>query len=338
MQSHQLELISEQQSPLFRIMSVYNVNETTRKHFDNNIVAFHIGNGYVLSVAHNLRTQSGMIRSMDEAFYQAEVFPKLSQSQQQMFDHSFPLDPTTNKRYLMPPTPGDENIIREIFRQINFDTRWVTLMQKRIVVPHLIVQFGEPQFYKSNHLTSLFESHANFYEPVIKRHTFLLEVELVKPFYESDIALYRIVNTPSEIIAALPYLEVDFSVFDDGARNYYCLQSSTANEIGRMINKAQIEGYIEHFNMFTDTIGGNYIMDGFRYLIKGYFRFGSSGAPYIFYDEASGRFKANAIQSEACPIQLSIDSKREGNFQYVNAIASPLSIVEEELRRLTTLV
>ena len=68
-----------------------------------------------------------------------------------------------------------------------------------------------------------------------------------------------------------------------------------------------------------------------RYLIKGYFRFGSSGAPYIRRNE-QGRFVVNAIQSEASPIQLSIGNAREGNFQYVNAIASPLSGIEEQLR------
>lgn len=69
--------------------------------------------------------------------------------------------------------------------------------------------------------------------------------------------------------------------------------------------------------------------EGLRYLIKGYFRFGSSGAPYIFYDQKSGSFKANAVQSEACPLQLSINNNREGNFQFVNALASPLNIMNK---------
>ena len=72
-------------------------------------------------------------------------------------------------------------------------------------------------------------------------------------------------------------------------------------------------------------------MDGLRYLIRGYFRFGSSGAPYVYYSEAEGQFKVNAIQSEASPIQLSINNNREGNYQYVNAIASPLKNIQGEL-------
>ncbi|MEJ7823754.1 MAG: hypothetical protein WKF85_15645 [Chitinophagaceae bacterium] len=70
-----------------------------------------------------------------------------------------------------------------------------------------------------------------------------------------------------------------------------------------------------------------------RYLIKGYFRFGSSGAPYVFYDEENDIFKVNAIQSEACAIQLSINNNMNGNFQYVNAIASPLKIIQDRLEQ-----
>ena len=95
--------------------------------------------------------------------------------------------------------------------------------------------------------------------------------------------------------------------------------------------QAQIEGYLDHHGTFMDRIGGNYTFEGLRYLIKGYFRFGSSGAPYVFYDQENKKFKVNAVQSEACPIQLSISNNRDGNFQYVNALASPLSIIEEKL-------
>ena len=78
----------------------------------------------------------------------------------------------------------------------------------------------------------------------------------------------------------------------------------------------------------------NYIFEGLRYLIRGYFRFGSSGAPYVKYNDASKQFKVIAVQSEACPIQLTIKNDRKGNFQYVNALASPLSLVGDELRKL----
>lgn len=109
------------------------------------------------------------------------------------------------------------------------------------------------------------------------------------------------------------------------------MQSSPNSEAGKLINKAQIEGFLEHFGIFQDRIGGNYTFEGTRYLIKGYFRFGSSGAPYVFFDDEIEKFKVNAIQSEACPLQLSIDNKMVGNFQYVNAIASPLNIIRDKL-------
>lgn len=94
---------------------------------------------------------------------------------------------------------------------------------------------------------------------------------------------------------------------------------------------ATVEGLLDHTSLFSDPIGGNYPIKGLRYLIKGYFRFGSSGAPYLTYDPKTERYAANAIQSEASPIQLTIDSNREGNYQFVNAIATPLHNVKEYL-------
>ena len=70
----------------------------------------------------------------------------------------------------------------------------------------------------------------------------------------------------------------------------------------------------------------------FWFLYKN-FRIGSSGAPYFSYDEEKNIFKANASQSEASPIQLSIAGNKNGNFQYINAIASPLVIIQEELEK-----
>ena len=171
-----------------------------------------------------------------------------------------------------------------------------------------------------------------FNELAINRTTFLVEVELVEAFFKEDIALYRIVNTHQDIINKIPSIEVDFSILTDDTTNYYCLQSSPNGFLGRLINKAQIEGYLDHHGTFIDQIGGNYTFEGLRYLIKGYFRFGSSGAPYVFYDIVNKQFKVNAVQSEACPIQLSINNSRDGNFQYVNALASPLHIIEEKLK------
>jgi hypothetical protein len=159
-------------------------------------------------------------------------------------------------------------------------------------------------------------------------------LELVESFYSQDVALYRVINTPQFIIDRLPSLEVDERICDDDQQNYYCLQSAPGGALGRLLNHATIEGFLDHHGIFPDRIGGNYIFEGPRYLIKGYFRFGSSGAPYVVYDEASSQFRVNSIQSEASPIQLSIKNDREGNFQYINAIAVPLSNVMERIREL----
>lgn len=326
-----LELTHEQTSPLFRIMCIQNRDEPHRRHFENNICAFHIGNGFILSVAHNLKTEATIFKSIDNTIYLTDIFPFLNAEQAQQFESCYPLELGNQKRYANISNPNDFQNIVNLLKQINFDTRWVTLMERRICKPHLVVQFKSNLFYNNSELTAHFNHTTYFEEPAIKRHTFLVEVELVKAFYNEDIALYKIVNTPQAVIDAMPHLEVDYTILDDNQENYYCLQSSPTSEIGKLLNKAQIEGFTEHFAIFQERIGGNYNLEGLRYLIKGYFRFGSSGAPYVVYDAKANKFKVNAVQSEACPIQLSINNQRDGNFQYVNAIASPLQIIQEQL-------
>ncbi|MCF8429585.1 MAG: hypothetical protein K9G64_05585 [Bacteroidia bacterium] len=331
MLNKKLDLINEQTSPLFRIMWIYNVNEPDKKQFDNNISAFHIGNGFVLSVAHNLKTEAQFFKSIDNEIYKTEILPFLNVIQLQTFEHFLKLDSITNKRYLSNVNQQNIQTIIDILKQINFDTRWVTFTQKNICLPHLIVQFKENIFYNDETITAQFDSNTCFHEPAINRHTFLVELALVEAFYSADIALYKIVNTPQNIINKLPSIPFDFSVLNDDESSMFCLQSSPGGFLGRLLNKAQIEGFLDHHGTFGDRVGGNFIFEGLRYLIKGYFRFGSSGAPYVFYDKKSKQFKVNAVQSEASPIQLSINNNRDGNYQYVNAIASPLSLVKERL-------
>jgi hypothetical protein len=331
MLTKKLELTHEQTSPLFRIMWVHNVNEPLRRHYDNNICAFHIGDGYILTVAHNLKSEAQIYKSIDESIYNTDVLPHLNGDEIQLFDRCYFSDPSTNKRYINIVNQDDVKSIIDKLKQINFDTRWITLTNRNICKPYMIIQFKNNQFYDDTILTDLFNANSYFPEPSINRHTFLVEVELVEPFYNEDIAVYKIINVHRDIIRRLPAIEIDFSILDDTQANYYCLQSSPNSEVGKLLNKARIEGFLEHFGIFHDRIGGNYTFEGKRYLIRGYFRFGSSGAPYVFFDPESNKFKVNAIQSEACPLQLSIDNKREGNFQYVNAIASPLNIIKERL-------
>jgi len=325
-------IVSEASSPLFRIMWVFGADTPQRRHFDNNIIAFHIGQGYFLSVAHNLRTECPLVRSMPESVFDQRLAPLLSEAQRSHLERCYVADSTNGVRFLELHDPSLANGITETFRSSGFDTRWVGLEGNGVCSPHLILQFQEPGFFGDDEVANSFPEYSRFYESHIQRHTFLMELELVQAFYSSDIALYRVKPAFRNFIEKLPVLVIDFSMMEEGAGKLYCLQSSPGGFLGRLLNTASLEGYLDQHQVFHDRIGGNYILEGFRYLIRGYFRFGSSGAPYLIFDPETGTFKANAVQSEASPVQLSINHSRDGNFQYVNAIASPLLLIEKEIK------
>lgn len=326
-----LALINEQTSPLMRMMWIYNVDEPQKRSFENNICTFHIGNGYFMTVAHNLRSQAGYYKSIDEELYRKELFPKLDGSQSRFLDTHYFSDPYTHKLYLNSTDPANLQGIANILKQKRFDTRWVTMAQKKICNPYLVFQFNNNSFYNDTSLVKYFDENRRLYEADANKYTFLAEAELITAFYGADIALYKMINMPHEVISRIPAVDIDFSFLDEPANKLFCLQSSPSGSIGRLLNEAVIEGMLDHFNIFPDDIGGNYVVEGYRYLIKGYFRFGSSGAPYLYYDAAQGKYVVNAIQSEASGIQLSIKNDKEGNFQYINAIASPLYVIKDEL-------
>jgi hypothetical protein len=328
-----VQLINETTSPLHRIMWVYNADDTQKRVFENNICAFHIGNGYLLSVAHNLRTQAGCFKSIDEEIFKSDLLYKLDGSQKLLFEQHYFHDSYTKKLYLNKAEPAALQGIANILKLKRFDTRWVTMAEKGICTPYLVVQFREDSFYGDREVFNSMPPYQRIHEPEINKYTYLLQVELVQPFYGADIALYRIVNTPQEIINKLPAVDVSTEMLEETPSEFCCLQSSPNSPVGRLLNTAVMEGIMDHFGFFPDDIGGNYTFEGFRYLVKGYFRFGSSGAPYLMYDALHGRYVANAIQSEASGIQLSIKNDKEGNFQYINAIASPLHLIKDELMR-----
>jgi hypothetical protein len=330
MMSSELDLIGERTSPLFRILWTQDPDEPSRRQFDNNIVAFHIGNGFILTVAHNLRSEAPLIKSLPETVYQSELRPRLPELQRQVFEQLHPLDPSNGRRYPRLTSPNDARNIGEFLRQNNIDTRWITLMRQEVCRPQLILQFRDPGFFGDAALAEQFGPTRRFHEPAINRHTFLVDLELTEAFFREDIALYRMTGLPQALIDRIPFVEPEYELLEAFPSDLYCLQSSPNSEVGRLLNRAVVEGYLEHFGMFPDRVGGHYTLEGMRYLIKGYFRFGSSGAPYIRRN-AQGRFVVNAIQSEASPIQLSIGNAREGNYQYVNAIASPLSGIRDRL-------
>ena len=332
MEIKKLGLLNEQTSPLHRIMWVHNDSELNWRWFDNNICAFHIGNGIILSVAHNLRTANPFFRTISEISFQEDILPKVQSSLRYLFEEGFLLDGKTNKRHIDIPDQANADKVIDEIRRINYDTRWITMNQKNFCKPFLIVQFRNNQFYNDTELTALFDETRYFYEPNLGRHTFLIEVEIANAIYSEDIAIYRIVNTDQRIIDTFPSISVDYNLYDSNSNNYCCLQASPNNSnLGRLLNDARIEGLLDHWSDDVDIFDGNYLREGIRYLIKGYFRFGSSGAPYVIYDKESDSFKINAIQSEASPIQFDINHNRNGNFQYINAIAVPLQNVKTSI-------
>ena len=326
-------LIEEQTSPLFRIMSLYDDNDPAKRKFSGNVSAFHIGNGVVLSVAHYLHVTE-LVRSAPDNFFQHEIIPKLGADSNQVLQ-LYPLDATTQKRYLNVPDDKTAQELLAKFQHAKCDTRFQTLYSKGVCNPFLIVQFRNNSFFNDAKLTAQFNPNHVFHEPLLNRHTFLLQLEVLKEFTEHDITAYRLTNVSKDIIAALPAIQPDYNFYDDDSTNLYCLQSSPSNSnLGRLLNRATIEGILDHWAKQSDEISGGYIFEGVRYLVHGYFRFGSSGAPYVRYDDATKQFKVIAIQSEAAPIQLTIKNDQTGNFQYVNALASPLSLVSVDLPNL----
>src|SRR5436190_4457527 len=152
-----LELINERTSPLFRIMWVYNIEEPERRQFGNNICAFHIGNGHVLTVAHNLCSEAGIVNSIPEEIFSTHIQLLLNQEQIQFFNQHYIQDSKTNKRYFTSvQNPHVAQRVAELLKQINFDTRWVSLNRNKICIPFLIVQFRNKFFYGDEKLTNTF--------------------------------------------------------------------------------------------------------------------------------------------------------------------------------------
>jgi hypothetical protein len=328
---NKLDLINEQTSPLFRIMWVTNDNEPLRRSYENNICAFHVGKGVIISVAHNLRSEAPFFRTIDESAFQGEIVPNVSIDMLPIFNKVYILDANIQKRYVNLAETVNLKKITDELKRINYDCRWIALKEKHYTKPYLIIQFRDNQFYNNPVLTAMFKEGNYFHEPTLNRHTFIMELELVDPIYSEDIAIYKIINTEKALVDKLPSVEINYNILDSDTPNFYCLQSAPVDSIGRLLNDARIEGILDNWNVFRDRFGGNYMLEGLRYLIKGYFRFGSSGAPYIVYDTNTNTYKANAVQSEASGIQLAINNNRDGNFQYVNAIASPLANVKDSI-------
>jgi hypothetical protein len=331
MKDKKMELINENSSPLFRIMSVYN-SSAPNKAFSNNICAFHIGKGIIVSVAHNLRALDRLPLLLSDNFYRNELYTKIGIADRQLFDQTYPIIPGTTQRIATGITSSNGEELAKKLDDAKVDRRYSKLYSENCCKPFLVLTFRNNAFCGDDTLNVHFPTNHLFPEPSLNRHTFLIELELLDAFVNEDIAIYKVVNTPNEIINKLPLLEVDFKLHNIGKEDYYCLQSAPFDNLGRIINEARIEGLLDTFSQEVDILENQYILDGIRYLIKGYFRFGSSGAPYLIYDRDSQSYKVNAVQSQASHIQLAINGNMEGNFQFVNGVATPLSVIEEKIK------
>lgn len=332
MKEKKLELIDEDTSPLFRIMSIYNLNGQNLV-FANNICAFHVGNGIVLSVAHNLRAIDRLPVLVSDSFFQNEIVAKVPAADLPLFNQHYNSIPGSAMRLFA--GGGNAALIEQlalILDNSRVDRRYSRLHQTDSCKPHLVATFRNNAFCGDAALNVHFIANNSFPEPTLNRHTFLIELELLDEFVNEDIAIYRIINTHNDIINKLPSVDIDYETYDTGTANYFCLQTAPYDNLGRIINEARIEGLFDNFNQQFDSVGNSYIMDGLRYLIKGYFRFGSSGSPYLIYDNETGKFKVNAVQSQASYIQLSIGGQMDGNMQFVNGVATPLSLIETRLK------
>jgi len=326
------KVFGEITSPLFRIMSGYDIANAGLKRFENNICTFHVGNGYFLSVSHNLIFYNNIPRSLSDADFN-RIITAAPIPIQQIIRQNYVLNSTLNK-YRWNENPQTTQALLQLFPQIAYDTRYPNLYNDNICKPYLLLQFRGNAFMGNPELNNRFTTGRYFYEQEFNRHTFLIDLKIHKIIVSSDIAIYKIDDSFIDLIPSIPSINADYNIYDIGDPDFYCLQGAPINELGRLLHKSQIEGYIDHFSPQLRLNNQNYIFEGNRYLIKGYFRFGSSGAPYLHYDRENDLFKVNAIQSEACPLQMMIQGNKEKNAQYVNAIATPIKNIQSELEPL----
>jgi len=331
MLAKKLQLIDENSSPLFRIMSIYTANGAHRG-FGNNVCAFHIGKGIILSVAHSLKTVESIPPVITEHYFQHELLAKVDAADRTLFEGIY-ANIAGMQRLSKPLNQPDAQVAIQKLNTAKVDRRYATLYAHNCCKPFLILSFRTDAFCGDAALNVHFAASDHFHEPGIKRFTFLLELEVIETFDSEDLAIYKLRNPHPDVLGKMPILPVDFKIYDTGSPNFYCLQAAPYDNLGRIVNEVSIDGLMDNF-VREGNIIAPFILEGLRYLVKGYFRFGSSGAPYIVYDNELGQFRANAVQSQASHIQLSINNKREGNLQYVNGVAAPIALIQHRLEEL----
>ena len=231
-------LIREDTSPLFRIMSGYDITSLNLRRFENSICAFHIGNGYFLSVAHALILFNNIPRSINITVYNS-IIASAAPPLQQIIQQNYAVDQTLQKYRWNENTQTAQQLL-QVFPQISYDTRYPNLYNNGICTPYLLMQFKTNAFLGNAGLNNRFTNGRYFYEQGIDRHTFLIDLKIHKIAVSSDIAIYKIDDQFSDLIPIIPKIEVEFNLREIGDSNYYCLQGAPINELGRMLHKSQI--------------------------------------------------------------------------------------------------
>lgn len=287
----------------------------------------------ILSVAHNLIYQNTFLHSISDDIFQSELLPTLTNDDKNFVTQSYIINQSLRKWYWNKNQNNFQKLLN-ISQNHQTDFRYPNIYSKNICSPYLIIQFKKGNFYGTEKFNLFFEKGLSFFEQNLDRHTYLIKLNLIKIFKDFDIALYKIENNEKKLLDLIPSIKLDFQLHTNNNKDIYCLQGAPINELGRLFNRATIDGILDHFSPQLNIRGENIIFQGLRYLIKGYFRFGSSGAPYLIYNKWTNSFSVNAIQSEACPLQLLIQGNRDSNAQYVNAIASPMYNIKDEILEL----
>ena len=199
MKDKKLQLIDENNSPLFRIMSIYNAS-ATNKAFANNICAFHVGKGIIISVAHNLRQQDRLPLIMSDHFYQTELLTKINAADRPTFDQAYPLPAGANERIATGLNQQTGEQLAKKLDDAKVDRRYTKLYSENCCKPFLVTTFRNNAFCGDAALNIHFPANHQFPETTLNRHTFLIELELLDNLEKEDVAIYRIVNTHNDII------------------------------------------------------------------------------------------------------------------------------------------
>jgi hypothetical protein len=271
--------------------------------------------------------------ALAKADYDSKVTPSLAKPDLDFFNKHYKLNKSTDEyEYAVANTEKQVEKLRKIASQIDLDLKTPAQLERQAVTQFVVAQFRQDAFYGDTSLNSHFKPAHHFHENENGVFTFMMEAMPIRILWEQDLSIYRLVAPDARVLAALPAAVATFDEIAIGD-TLYPLQNSPTSDFGRLVNRSVVEGLLdEHSPVRQHSI----VRQGSRYLIKGFFRFGSSGAPYFRWNADEARFEVVAIQSAAAPIQLTVGGSMQDNFQWVSGIATPLAPIKSELDALVS--